>query len=309
MTTRAILVNFHRYTPFGKEFYEPILDFFLQTMKKYSDEYDKVYLLDSNWEIDLFMKSKVYNVASKEWNVEIIRTDPAKRYWDAFKEALPQVKEDLVLFLDNDQIVYKPGIIDQAFKFLTTGLQINDTKEHRVYDVVSITDTIGTMKVPLETGNKLTPYFFATRKDLLMKYLDIDWGPDAMPYTETFGLLTEALLKDGARVYEMEDDKSNILFDGTKDGDKAKDFGYYHIRSGSLPAYLLSTKYEGNLTTYNEYLVNQPKSEYLRQFAFYYIMLVETKSKIDITDFLKDVGVPLNEWWNYIKEFRAYHGL
>jgi len=40
--TRAIVVAFHKYTPFGGEFYEPILDFFLQQMKKYKDEFRQI---------------------------------------------------------------------------------------------------------------------------------------------------------------------------------------------------------------------------------------------------------------------------
>ena len=50
--TKAIVTAFHKYTPFGTEYYQPILDFYLKTMKKYKDEYDKVYFVDSNWDID-----------------------------------------------------------------------------------------------------------------------------------------------------------------------------------------------------------------------------------------------------------------
>src|ERR1700694_1154434 len=110
---RAILVNFHLYTPFGKEFYEPILDFFLQQMRIYQDEYDHLYLLDSNWEID---QKKIEGMEAS-----IIRTDPNMRYYDAYKAVLPQIKEDLVLFMDNDMVVYKPGIIKETFYKLEIG--------------------------------------------------------------------------------------------------------------------------------------------------------------------------------------------
>lgn len=249
--TRAILVNFHKYTPFGGEFYEPILDSFLASMEEYRGEYDHLYLLDSNWNIDL---EKLEGL-----NASILRTDPNMRYYDCFKEVLPKIEEDLVLFLDDDMVIYKSIIILEAFERL-------QTKKHPA-DVVSITDTIGTMQVPLKTGNKLCPYFFATRKDLLMKYLDVDWSPDAMPYTETFGLLTEAMLKDGLKAFEMEDDKTEVKSWDPLETDKT--LGYYHVRAGSTIAYLLAEKTYGNPETYWKYLESQPASEIIRHCGWY----------------------------------------
>ena len=104
--TTAIMTTFHKYTPFGGEYYSPILDFYLQQMKKYRDEYDRLYLIDSNWGIP---ESPDYTV---------VKVDPSLRYYDAYKQVLPQIKEDLVLFLDNYSIIYKKGIIDGIFKKL-----------------------------------------------------------------------------------------------------------------------------------------------------------------------------------------------
>ena len=37
----SIVVAFHKYTPFGGEYYEPIYDFFIKQITKYKDEFDK----------------------------------------------------------------------------------------------------------------------------------------------------------------------------------------------------------------------------------------------------------------------------
>lgn len=258
--TRAIIQAWHKYTPFGGEFYEPIFDFQMKTLAKYSHEFEKLYIADSNWDADL----KNYPYTS-----EVIEVDPSLRYYDAYKEVLPQIKEDLVLFMDNDMIVYKPFQISNTFAFLENLWQKNPPETS--FDVVSIYDTIGTMKVNLPDGkNKFCPYWFSTRKDLLMKYLNVDWSPDAMPYTETFGLLTEAMLKDGVRPYEWPEDKGDVDFsNGIK---TEKDTGTYHIRSGSVPAYLLATKHYGDRKTYDDYLKNQPHKEILRHCDWYRFM-------------------------------------
>src|SRR3990167_7474118 len=203
MSSRCILVNFHLYTPFGKIYYQPMLDFFLKQMREFQDEYDHLYLLDSNWEID---PKEIEGMKAT-----IIRTSPQMRYYDCYRQVIPLIKEDLVFFLDNDSVIWDEG--------------------HQ--DVVTIIDEIGEYKTDkLKNGNKFTPYWFATRKELLMKYLDVEWG-DHMPHSETFGLLTEAMLNDDVKVYEWPETKDSIYFDGHKDGEKQAHQGYYsHIRGG-----------------------------------------------------------------------------
>ena len=271
--TRAIVMAFHKYTPFGDEFYEPILDFQLRTLEKYKNEFDWVYILDSTWNIEQGLTRlnqsgiKMEGEDSLVRKIEFIKVDPSLRYYDAYKQVLPQIQEDLVLFMDNDMVVYKEGVIGKTFDTL----QEKACDGLPIFDVASITDTIGTMKVDLKTGNKFCPYWFASRKELLMKYLDVDWSPDSMPYTETFGLLTEAMLKDGLRAYEMKDDKTEATFVNGEIKTE-KNLGYYHIRAGSTPAYLLATKHYGDKKTYDDYLKNQPKSEILRHCDWYKYM-------------------------------------
>jgi hypothetical protein len=290
--TKAIIVAFHKYTPFGGEYYEPMLDFFLASMRKYKEEYDKLYLIDSNWEID---PPKLEGL-----NAEIIRVNPHLRYYDAYKEVLPQIKEDLVLFMDNDMIVYREGIFAETFRRLSVQRYFND--------VVSIYDTIGE-KTFLELNNKskFCPYWFATSKDLLMEYRGCEWGP--VPWGETLSELTEKMLADGILPYEWEEDKSNRLFDGTQDGEKSKDLGYYHIRAGSTPAYLLATRKYGNSDTYNEYLKNQPRNEYLRQLAWYSIMGGGAGGIADVLWDIKPDESFEREFLDYVEGFRKYHGL
>lgn len=178
------------------------------------------------------------------------------------------------------------------------------------YDVVTIIDEIGTYETDkLKNGNKFCPYWFATRKELLMKYLDIEWGPD-LPYCETLGHLTEAMLNDSLRVFEMPEDKSGILFDGTTQNNSdhiSRGRGYYHIRAGSVPAVLLAYK-KHDRDKFEDYIRQQPQGEYLRQFAWYWIMCAG-QFDIEILQMMSDLGIDGSQWRNYIDEFKEYHGL
>lgn len=173
------------------------------------------------------------------------------------------------------------------------------------YDVVSIIDQIGEYKTSqLKNGNKFCPYWFATRKDLLMQYRDIEWGPN-MPEHETLGKLTEEMLADGVKVYEWPEDKSSILFDGEDqypEHHKEGGLGYYHCRAGSTPAVLLAWR-ENNPDEYWKYLKEQPKNEYLRQVCWYQYIGGNP------TSIIQDLKLEPFAFKDYYEKFIKYHGL
>jgi hypothetical protein len=282
MKSKALLCSFHCYTPFGRKFYQPILDNFTEMLFRYRNEFDTVYLLDSQWGIEPIA----------DW-VKVIVTNPSLRYYDAYKEVVPMVKEDMVLFVDNDMFIYRTRVIFEAFEWL------------KKYDVASIYDTIGE-KHYLKLGgqSKFCPYFFATRTETLKKFINCEWGPK-MPEHETLGELTQKMLEAGLRPKEIEEDKSDFLF-GTELGERrSKNLGYYHIRAGSTPAYLLAHRERGD-SQYFDYIKNQPKSEYLRQLAWYWIM---GGNKFINIQLLTEIGENYGDWFKYIENFRIFHGL
>lgn len=279
--SRAVIVAFHKYTPFGDRFYEPIYNSFINRIEKYQKDFDTLYLVDSNWHINYLPPF-----------AKIINVDPHLRYYDAYKEIVKQINEKYVLFMDNDMVVWQDHVIDDAFSFLSEG-----------YDVVSIYDTIGEKTFSeLNDKSKFCPYWFCTKRQTLLNYLQTDWGSN-LPAYETLGKLTEEMLNNKLKPYEFEEDKDSIYFDGTKDGERGKQLGYYHIRAGSTPAYLLATKFYGNQDTYWKYLTEQPWNEYLRQFAWYQYMGGTTG------EILEDLHISIIDWMNYYDKFKRYHGL
>lgn len=292
--TRAVVMSWRNYQPYGKECYDPLWYGFLRNLKLWANEFDKLYILDSLWN---FTQEDARQLSMVKDSFEFVTTDPSDRYYDAYKKFLPNVKEDLILFMDNDVVVYKPGKVDETFKWL--GTPIGD--DNRKPDVVSIYDTIGEKTDPRLNGkSKFCPYWFATKTEFLMKYRDCEWGP--VPWGETLSELTFKMLDDGAKPFEWTEDKSNILIDGSKDGERGKDLGYYHIRAGSTPAYLLAELKYGNKQTFKDYLDHQPMSEYLRQCAWYQYLGGEPMP-------IWEEDITQGGWDSYMKDFIKYHGL
>lgn len=291
---KVVIVSFHNYVPMhDHKYFNVILDYFLHNYRKYwSDEVDKLYLLDSNWDIKV-----------DDPKIEVIKTDPNLRYYDAYKKVLPDIDADYVMFMDNDMVVYREGMVKRVFNDL-----------HSFIDVVSIFDTIGTYKTDKMNGkNKFCPYWFATGKYYLQRYLDVDWGSN-MPESETLGKLTEAMLNDEARVKEWKEDKTSLLFSDIMNYDKkGKNLGYYHIRAGSVPAFLLTHKHYGNKQTYEDYIKNQPKTEILRQIMWYFQMAKTTSNDLglaeDMAEMVFELGLDGPSWRKYDLAFQKFHGL
>ena len=145
MKTTAAIVPFHNYVPmYDHKYFDVIYDYFMHNFSTiWGDEVDKLYIIDSNWEVGEIDNPKV----------EVIRINPNHRYYDAYKMVLPQIKEDLVLFLDNDMVIYKRDVVARAFRLLV----------NYNFDVVSIYDTIGEKHFKELGGqSKFCPYFFVT---------------------------------------------------------------------------------------------------------------------------------------------------
>lgn len=238
--SRAVVVAFHNYCPTNNpKYFKVVSDFFVDSYNKYwKDEVDRVYVIDSTWGFDY-----------EDEKFQVIKVSEHLRYYEAYKECLPKIKEDLVLYIDNDMVINKKSVVSNTFEKLEDG-----------YDVVSIYDTIGKYHFDELGGqSKFCPYWFAAETDTLKRYRYVDWGPD-MPNSETLGRLTFSMLGDGLKPYEIEEDKTDF---------PTKKLGYYHIRAGSTVPYLLTTKEWGDPKTYWNYINNQPEAELLRHCDWY----------------------------------------
>jgi hypothetical protein len=107
--TRAVVVAFHNYCwMWDHKYFNVMSDYFMKNYREFwKDELDKLYVIDSTWDFDY-----------PDDKIEVLKVDSNVRYYDAYKKFLPKIKEDLVMFMDNDLVVYKHGIIKKAFDLL-----------------------------------------------------------------------------------------------------------------------------------------------------------------------------------------------
>lgn len=242
---RAVIIPFHQYTPFGHEFYQPLLNYQLKTYKKYRNEYDQLYLIDSEWGIP---ESDDYIVLKKEID---------GHHWVQFKWAIPKIKEENMLFMDNDVLLFDKGIIDNWFKKIEEG-----------YEIATAFDGSGdyfkhTPHWMQAAGwKRMGSYYFILTKKLLSQIPNYDFAPIDIDgkHFDSFGLFTSQWTKFilEKKVFKIIDHRNRKPSDP-----------YFHIRAGSTIPYLLASKHYGHEDDYWNYLKNQPKEEYLRQCRWY----------------------------------------
>jgi hypothetical protein len=303
-----VVMCWHNYVPhLDHKYFNVLYGHFLNELDIWGAEVDRIYLLDSTWDID-----RVPAMA------KVVKVDPNKRYWEAYEDIIPEL-EGNVLFMDNDMLVHKEGIIKNYFDKLSD------------YGVISIYDTIGPLtelvnqKWPFMGGQtKFCPYFFMSRASILQSIPNLKLGTihydkgtyiKELDYTtkegdwgETLGEATIKLLDWGVKPLEVPEDKSSTYIDGHEDNPKR--LGYYHIRAGATPAYLLTHRNLGDRKTYDDYIANQPKSELLRQLGWYWYMNDKNPYKVDPNDILEvvnDCGYNHEDWLKYMDRFISFH--
>jgi len=322
--TRAICIPFHRYHPQVLDFYKVYYDVLVQTFKDYTSEFDKLYLIDSDWEFSVPDTEKAKSVGI---DVEVIKSKRPGHHWIQFEDALPRLKEKYVLFLDNDVLIYKKGTIDGWFK------------AGEKSDIVTAYDGSGGMKelvrgkFPLLnslSATRMGSYYFVAnesvrkimsetqmapiyyQKGTRIEELDYETRDD--DWFDSFGLLTVKLLNAGCSFSKIEDDRSSIYLDNGEiyaDPETSMDLGYYHIRNGNLPVYFLNNFISQNKKDYDHLIKITPQRELLRILVWfdYFQRLLGDKHREDIDSGLRDINVNLELWEEYVKRFKKYHGL
>ena len=129
----AIVVNFKNSvpTPETTDYFRVLFGYFLQNLNLWVDEYDRVYVIDSDWHFNQNEKDKF--LAATNGKGIIVKANPNTPYMTSFKQVLPYIMEDKVLFMHEDTIIHKKGFVKKIFDDLDK------------FDIVSAFETIGTL--------------------------------------------------------------------------------------------------------------------------------------------------------------------
>ena len=107
--SRAVCVPFHRYHPHADEHYKIYWELFKKSLEYFRDDIDHLYLIDSYWG---FTGDDIKDLGVP---TTIIPKEKDGHHWVQFKTALPYLKEDYVLFLDNDVVIYDNEVVGSWF--------------------------------------------------------------------------------------------------------------------------------------------------------------------------------------------------
>lgn len=320
--SRAICIPFHRYQPHFGDFWRVYFDNLVNTLGKGLPHIDKLYVLDSDCGFD--EKDKARLEKSGVETVILPKTQEG-HHWVQFRLALPEIKEDYCLFMDND-IYFKT--CQPIFEWFEAAEKV---------DIVTAFDNSGSATIAAaiwakypgfaeyESARMGSYYFIANRRvmrlmaetelgpiyfDGITKIKEIDHTPKKGHFVDSFGLLTIKLLAAGMKFGYIEDWRHSIHLekDGEITRDPGQDCNYYHVRNGNLPVYLLTNYHFDQKEALDRCLKITPRREWLRLMAWFRLMSGDKWIK-EINEFLAYAKVKIEDWDRYYQQFLDYYAL
>lgn len=305
----AAIVPFFRYEPVFENNYNLLFEYFKLHSDRWLKYVDKLYVIDSGCSLGHVSTDKV----------EIIERPPLS-HWQNMNEAIRAVKEDVVLLLDSDMIIYDPEFVGESI----THFENANLDGYGIFDN-SGSKSLDEFPIMRENENRaerkrFAPYLFFLRKSALRP--DFDFTPTpGKDWTDSMGQITYDLLADGKNIGELPDDRSNIILndDGTisstqwLDGANKKwsrvenpRYGYYHVRN-----------WGGSLNVINNYYLDKdkfwrtvdvmPKWEMFRLMAWFQIMAERTGLYSTLISPIIEEFHMAPTWINYLFKFKEYH--
>jgi hypothetical protein len=306
--TKACVLVFFQYFPRVDKQYKTQGKVFMNQVKKWADQIDHFYIANGGWEFDWLPKNTTVHAEDMRSHTHYLNT------------MTNMVKEDAILYLDPDILVYDLEVIKRGFEALET------------HDVAGILDN--SAQVPLENEfdlfkanenrgvrRRFTPYMTFIKSNLI-KGLDFDWVDGKY---DSMGLITHEVMKKGVKYCEFEDDRNtlrvdeqgNFSKDTWLDGapykwstphDKQKDLGYYHVRNSSVGLSMLK-EFKTDREAYDRRKSTMPFTEVMRLLAWQW--LYDKAAQEDWSEgywpVLNDFNVSRERWNEYIKQLEEYY--
>lgn len=311
--TRAVCIPFHRYQPRTTQHYRVWESALARSIEFYKDEIDKLYLIDDEWGFDTAFLDTL------GVSYEVIQKKREGHHWVQFKTAIPYIKEDRCLFLDNDVLFWKHGVVDTWFKEAEKGKFVTAwdgsgglgevmqehfpiLKENNAHRMGSYYFILNRGWMEIAKNEVLEPIRYSPG----IKIPELSYKTQEGDWQDSFGVLTYKILTQHPETYTLDDDRSSIYYeDGEfrKDPETPKKLGYYHVRNGNHTNYLLASMYGERTEDYLNSIAITPRRELLRIAAWHCLYA----GSADMWDILEDVGVTPEGWLVYLQAVKEYH--
>lgn len=109
--SKAFITSFHNYSEgLNTEYYKIFYDYFVNQFPLWGDLVDAVYIIDTNWNFTQEDKERLHKLHK---NVTFYKAPEPGHHNKQYQDFLPQIKEDEMLFMDNDVLIFsRQGISD-----------------------------------------------------------------------------------------------------------------------------------------------------------------------------------------------------
>lgn len=326
---KALVVAFYYDGSSKSERYRLLFDFFLVQARRWAHLFDRLCLVDSGWRLTERDEARL---RQRFRSVHIMRRRPLP-HWDNVRYALDTAAADveMVALVDSDTVIYDPDPLAGGLDRIAAGQ----------CDVVAITDGSGGYRTAAEFDRfaanrqraerrRLAPYLCLARRPFLdgLSFDPLCVTRHGDNWTDSFGAATLEVMRRGARLEELEDDRNTLYLheDGTTarstnlDGppylwstpvDRSKATGYYHIRNFGASIRWINN-FHTHRKTFDFEAQSTPRTEMLRLLGWCWTLAAACRPVgdplfPDIARVVTHLGVSPAAWLNYTEEWLDYH--
>jgi len=322
--TRGMMSMFHASPGVYDNRYQWILwDYCLEHIARYKDEFDVLYIIDSNSNFTDVEKNHIREKSGCS-DAKIIKPD--FKHWEQSQKLWDLCTEDHLALFDHDMIFLRKGIIDAGFSALDNEYDVVSIFEAGAYTTQGIWPRIIEKFPVMNDKTKFALYFWVT-KVAQMKQMgefsfrshhynvgeyikELDYTTQEGDWVEALGQLTITMLGKGLKVLELENDLFRLPYLHLKafEGKRGKDLGYHHIRGGQRAAYLLTTR---NIiperTAYDKWIKHKPKQQVVSDLAWFWNMDTASKFHNDVIEVVHELGISDDLWMLYVERMKEYY--
>lgn len=291
--TTGLIVPFHRYPGMVSHNDQILFDYFLKSMTKWGDNFDTIYLINSN---DYFSEAEQKELVANHFGKLIIVATHNLSHAQNLNTIFPMVEEEIVCIIDHDTLIYD--------NMLAVYL-----KQIEKYDVAAFIERPDSARL-----SRFAPYFFIGKRSIFPAKPDFSEDPEHN-HLDPFAKLTHQLLASGTTFTEVPDDRSTIqlMEDGSINRTPAIPAltGVYHVRNFVGGLILIET-YQNDTEDFHRRFDTMPFSEVTRLLGWLWLLNSKTRENKALFENIlkivtKEMGIGTQAWLTYMIEFERYH--
>ena len=289
--SKAHFSAWHNYNfPYTTEYHKVFYDYFVENFPKWCDLVDSVYLVDVSWNFTEEEKKRLTDIKKEVYFIKV----KSGFLDDYLVEVVNQIKEEEILFMDNDCFIYDRLGVKRWFDALDgheTSITFSGGSNipppiifKRFPKLVGIKDEIGNLVCNVWLNH------FLFKKSWFTQFKDLDFEEYHPFPVGTYISELDYTTKEGDYGEYACRFIWKLMGSDWVEMPLTPDMGFRHFHSATYGYLLLQWVHGGRTEQYQTFIKEQPKDKFFYIMSLYYAIDTKKKYEKEVIKIIKDLG-------------------